>query len=761
MATVYLAEDLKHRRRVAIKVLRPELSQALPAERFLREIDAAAQLTHPNIVPLYDSGTANGLLYYVMPYIEGESLRDRLVRERQLPLDEALQLTREVVGALSYAHSKGLIHRDIKPENILLQAGHALVSDFGIARAVGSTAGDRLTETGLAIGTPTYMSPEQASGEQDIDVRTDVYSLGCVLYEMLAGSPPYAGPTAQAILARKAIDPLPSLRAVRDTVPVRLEQVIAKSLAKVPADRYSSAAQFGIALDGAVGLVGAVGLAGRPSEWWTRMPWRGRRIAAAVTAVVVLLLAAGARWMPGLIPGADSGINSLAILPFENLARDTAQAFFVAGIHDALIGELAQIGSLRVVSRTSTERYKDSNKSAGEIARELDVTGIVEGSVLRDGNSLRVQVQLIRALPSERQLWTRVYDRDVRDVLSLYSDMARAIAREIRARVTREEQTRLASVRRVQPDSYEAYLRGMFYLSRSGPEAARQGLRLFHEAVERDPNDGLAYAGLALAYARVAHSAAGTAEHLARAKAAAARALELDETLAAAHSAVAQIKLYGDWDWPGADRAFRRTLDLNPGFASARAHYAWYLALVSRPDEAIAEMKKANESDPLAPLWLAWLASLYEAEGRHDEAIGAARRALEVDDDFPDALCALGSAQLSKGLRAEALATHQRLATVPAENLCLARTYAIIGRRDEARAIVRQYDGLPPTNVTTWRLAAVHAALGENDAALRVLERGFDLRFNYMPWIVWNQQYTPLRGEPRFRALVRRLNLPT
>jgi tetratricopeptide (TPR) repeat protein len=315
-------------------------------------------------------------------------------------------------------------------------------------------------------------------------------------------------------------------------------------------------------------------------------------------------------------------------------------------------------------------------------------------------------------------------------------------------------------VRPVNPESYEAYLRGKFYLSRSGREAATQGLALFHQAVERDPTDALAYAGLAQAYTRVAHSPAGTADHLTRAKAAADRALELDETVADAHSALAQIKLYKDWDWQGADRAFRRTLELNPTLAVSRAHYAYYLLLMGRGDDAIAEAKRAAESDPLAPIYGAWLSWLHLAQGRYDEAIGEARRSLELDAEFPDALCFLGKALLRKGMNEEAVATHQRLAATPAGRSCLAHTYAVIGRREEARQIAAELERLPPTNANTWELAAIYSALGDKDAALRTLERGFELRFNFMPWIHWNPDYASLREEPRFKALVRRLNLP-
>jgi serine/threonine protein kinase len=368
MATVYLAQDLKHERKVAIKVLRPELSISLGADRFLREIRVAANLQHPNMLVLYDSGEAHGLRYYVMPFIEGESLRDRLNREQQLPIQDALQITRESAEALAYAHEHGIVHRDIKPENILLQQGHALVADFGIARAVSQAGGEKLTQTGMAVGTPHYMSPEQSLGSEHVDARSDVYSLGCVLYELLAGEPPYTGVTAQAIIAKRFTDPIPRVRRLRATVSPAVEQAIMKALATTPAVRFPSAAAF----------------------------------------IEALTAPAGEQRRP----------PSVAVLPFRNLSTDAENEFFADGITEDVIAQLSKIRSLKVISRTSVMQFKNREQSLREIGATLQVATLLEGSVRRAGDRVRIVAQLIDA-EADRHLWAETYDRQLTDIFAI------------------------------------------------------------------------------------------------------------------------------------------------------------------------------------------------------------------------------------------------------------------------------------------------------------------------------------------------------
>ena len=609
MATVYRAQDLKHDRPVALKVLKPHLSATLGAERFLREIAVTARLDHAHILPLLDSGEAEGLLYYVMPYVEGESLRDRLDREKQLPLDDALRIVREIADALSYAHSRGIVHRDIKPENILLSGGHARVADFGIARAVKAAGGDSsLTETGLAIGTPVYMSPEQASGEREVDARTDVYSLGCVLYEMLSGQPPYTGVNAEAIMARKILGPLPSLRVVRDTIPARVESAVTKALAKVPADRFASAAEFANALDDNRGAVSSESRTSRiPSAWRIGVPVLAERRASY---------------------SGDTGrarIASLAVLPLENLSGDAAQDYFAAGIHEALIVHLGKMSGLeRVIARPSVMRFGKSDRSPREIASELGVNALITGTVLRSGNKIRITAQLIDP-NTERQLWGESYEREIHDVFALQNEIVTAIAREVQLQLSPGDRATLARTRRVNPQAYEAYLKGKFHLNKFTPEGFGKGMALFNQAIAIDPSEPLAYAGLATGYSLMeVLTETSSPDAIRRAKDAALKAVELDPTLAEAHDALSSVRM-SEFDYPGAQESIERAVTLNPNLAEARVHHAWLLGIFGTEDEAIAEMKRAMELEPLSLIQGANFAGVLMYARHFDEAIDQAK----------------------------------------------------------------------------------------------------------------------------------------
>jgi len=416
MATVFLAEDLKHHRKVAIKVLHPDIGSEVAKERFFREIEIVAGLTHPNILPLHDSGQADGLLYCVMPYIEGESLLDRLQREKQLSLEDALQITREVADALCYAHERGIIHRDIKPANILLQGGHALVADFGIARALEQAGGAGLTQTGVVVGTPTFMSPEHAAGGHDVDGRTDIYALGCVLYQMLAGSPPYVGVTPLAVMKRHSLDPVPSIRTVRDTIPESVEYAITKALAKVPTDRYQTAGEFANALL-------APDLTGRPIR-------RRRVVVLALVGVTALLAGVWYLGRQSTSDAADSTTGpaaSIAVLPFVPLSSGEDDGYFADGLTEEILNALTQLSELQVTARTSSFFFKGKNVPVPEIAARLNVAHIVEGSVRRDNGRVRITAQLIRAADGFH-LWSQSYDRTLDDVFAVQEDIAESIA---------------------------------------------------------------------------------------------------------------------------------------------------------------------------------------------------------------------------------------------------------------------------------------------------------------------------------------------
>ena len=717
MATVFLATDLKHNRKVALKVLHPELAASVGHERFLREIEIVAGLTHPRILTLIDSGEADGLLFYVMPYVEGETLKARLEREGALPVEESLRIAREVADALAYAHEKGVIHRDIKPSNILFEAGHAVISDFGVARAVGAAGEGDATATGLAVGTPKYMSPEQASAG-DVDGRADVYALGCVLWEMLAGDAPFDAPTPHAILALKSSDSTPSLRVRRKSVPADVEGVIAKAMAPVPADRYTTAR----ALEGALAAPETAEKL-RPRH---RKQTRTRALAGVVLVVVAAL---SAWWMFGRgTPLEAAGPYPLAVLPPENLTGE--EEYFMAGQHQALIDQLASISGLRVISRPSVMQYRDTEKTIPAIADELGVRGVVASTISRHGDTVRIQVQLIEAAPEEDLVWSGSYDEAIAGLYSMYGEAASSIAGSAHVELTAAEETRFGRARSIDPATYEAYLKGMHHLSKETPEDITRGLAYLHDATDRNPVDAMAWAGLALGYSAVAHGPFDAPDAFSRARAAAERAVRLDPTLAEAWSALADVRFYADWDWIGAEEAFRRANELNPSIAMNHYHYAWLLLVLDRYDEAVVEHEMAKELDPFTPFQSALLGWCYLYGGETERAKEEARRTLELDPDGLWGLFVLGAALQLEGRHEEAVATHERMGELyPFVRWLTGVTYARAGRVEEARRIAAELEPLQESSLDAVGLAVLYAAMGESDDAFRWLD--------YEPHHVW------------------------
>ena len=749
MATVYLVVDLKHNRKVALKVLHPELAASVGHERFLREIEIVAGLTHPRILTLIDSGEADGLLYFVMPYVEGETLKDRLTREGALPIEESLRIAREVADALAYAHDRGVIHRDIKPSNILFEAGHAVISDFGVARAVGAAGEGDATATGLAVGTPKYMSPEQASAGE-VDGRADVYALGCVLWEMLAGDAPFDGPTPHAILALKSSDSTPSLRVRRKSVPPEVEGVIAKAMAHQPADRYRSARDFEQAL-------------AEPETAEKLRPRRRRQAGARALAgaAIVVLAVLGAWWMFGRgTPLEAAGPYPLAVLPPENLTGE--EEYFVVGQHQALIDHLAAIGGLRVISRYSVVQYGDTEKTIPEIAEELGVLGVVASTLARHGDTVRIQLQLIEAEPEEDLAWSGSYAETITGLYAMYGEAARSIAMGAEVELSPAEETRLGGTRSIDPATYEAYLRGMHHLYKGTPQDVQQGLEYLHDATDRNPTDAVAWAGLALGYAAVGHGPLPTPEVWARARAAAERAVRLDSTLAEAWSALGDVRFYADFDWVGAEEAFRRANELNPSIAMNHFHYAWLLLVLDRYDEAVVEHEFAKELDPFTPFQSALLGWCYLYGGETEKAKVQARRTLELNPDEPWGLFVLGRTLQMEGRHEEAIAMHERMAELyPFLRWLAGATYARAGRAEDARRIAAEIEAGDVTGFDAFGLAVLYGALGDVNATHRWL--------THDPNHVWRAAVAidPILGvpaevlaDPRFEEFLARLDLP-
>ena len=746
MATVFLAEDLKHHRHVAVKLLKPELSAILGGERFLREIQIAATLQHPHILPLYDSGQAGGLLYYVMPFVEGESLRQRLDREQQLPVDDALRIAREVGSALQHAHDHGVVHRDVKPENILLSGGQAVVTDFGIARAVRAAGAEALTQTGMVVGTPRYMSPEQAGGAP-VDGRSDQYSLACTLYEMLIGQPPFTGPSPQAIMARHSLDPVPSLRVVRGTVPDAVEQAIVRAMAKLPPDRFPSVQQFLDALEAP---------APAPAPVRSRV---SRRLLTALGLGVVLAVVTG--W---LVTGRTStrgraglgGTNAVAVLPFADLAGSPDAPYLGEGITDGLIADLAQIGSLKVISRSSGALAEGTAKSLAQIARELGVENVVKGSILRAGDTVRVTVRFFHA-PDSTMLWTRDYQGRLGELPELQREMTLGITGAVNADLEGAERTRLGTRREVDQRAYEAYLRGRFHLERGELEPARA---LFERARDIAPGWAPPYVGLANYYTALPFFAdVPPVEVLPKARAALVHAIELDESLAEAHAAIAYIRAYYEWDWRVAEQEFKRALELRPSYADAYFSYSRFLASRDRLDEAIAQIGRAMELDPLSLPLQANRALLNYFAGRYDTARTQLGDILKTDSSDVLARWGLALVAEQQGRPDEAIALLEPIsATSLNRKASLGHAYGIAGRVARARSILDTLHAAAARSyVPSYYFALVHAGLGERDPALQYLERAYQERSTVLAYLRIDPRLAPLRSHPRFVGLVRRI----
>jgi serine/threonine-protein kinase len=763
MATVYLAEDLKHHRPVAIKVLHPELGAAIGPERFLREIAIAARLNHPRILPLHDSGAARGFLYYVMPHVEGESVRQRLERERQLPLAEALRIAREVAEALDYAHGQGVVHRDVKPENILLSRGHAVVADFGIARAVGATGGAKLTETGVVPGTPLYMSPEQAAGDSRIDGRSDQYSLACVLYEMLGGQPPFTGPSAESIVHQHLnVAPRP-VRDLRPSVPRELDAVLTRALAKTPADRFSSAGEFASALAAADRAVTGEGRTSRSRSRRRAGVLVGGLLALVVVAVATFWVLRGR--IVGSRPGATPRITSLAVLPFVNLSGSSQYDYLSDGVTEELINALDRLPDLKVVSRTSAFAFKGKNVDVREIAGKLAVDAVLEGSCRAGAGRLRLSARLISARDGY-DLWSDSYETELTDVLDVQNRIATAVAQGLRARLTGRPLVK-GSTSDLQ--AYELYLKGRQsaqYWTRAGMDDA---IAYFREAIERDSSFAQAHAGLADVYSVMDHRPGLTslppAETYRLAEESARRALAIDPNSAEAHAALGHIQGHRG-EFREAEQNLRRALELNPNAATTRLWYAVMLRALQRLPEAKEQFLRARELDPLSVMVSQMAALNLWLGGDFAATVDFAQRGLRTAPEYGELDIALARAHACLGRFAEAQEEIQRAATAPQGTSYVeeerAMVLAIAGRRSEALALLRRIER-DKREPYAPSLIRAYAASGELGRAVETLE-AFARRD---PFFARNNVDSPphpafaaLRAHPRYQEVRRKLGLP-
>jgi serine/threonine-protein kinase len=644
MATVYLAQDIRHDRPVAMKVLHPELTASIGAERFLREVHTTARLDHPHILPLLDSGETEGLLWYTMPYVEGQTLRERLRREGQLSIEHALRITSEVADALDYAHEHRVVHRDIKPENILLARGHARVADFGIARAV-EAAGGQLTQTGMAVGTPAYMSPEQASGAP-VDARSDIYALGCVLYEMMAGEPPFTGPTPQAVIARRFTETPRPLHATRDRVPAHVEDAVAKALARTPADRYETAAEFARALanPSVLPAFGTTAVSPGPSPTADRAPLqevKRRRQAAAAAALGLLLLIGIAGLFAWRSAQHDGGTTTaatkpasqgrIAVLPFENLG-DSADSYFADGVADEVRGKLAALPGIEVIARSSSAQYRHTPKPPPEIARELGVRYLLTGTVRwerRPGAEGRVRVspELVEAASGTTR-WQQPFDAPLTDVFQVQGDIAARVAEALGVALRAGERERLAERPTGNFDAYARYLRGRELTSgENTPEALRAAAAEYRAAVRLDPAFAAAWAALAVAHTDLFRLGGMQVADTRLAQEAVERATALAPESPDTRLAAARYADFVTGDAGAALSQLRAGLEVAPGRADLLAAVGGFEVELGRTAEGLGDLEHAARLDPRSPAVLSNLAGSYLSLNRLPEAETAITRA--------------------------------------------------------------------------------------------------------------------------------------
>ena len=723
MAVVYLARDLRHDRDVALKVLRPDIASEIGAERFLREIKLAARLAHPHILPLYDSGEAQGLLFYVMPNMEGRSLREWLDRERQLPLGDALRITREVASALDYAHRHGVVHRDVKPENILLHEGAAMVADFGIGKAL-TAPGGSITQTGIAVGTPAYMSPEQASGDGDVDGRSDLYSLGCVLYEMLAGEQPFTGPTAQAVITRRFVAPIPMVSHLRD-VPDGVDGAVARALARTPVDRFASAADFAAALDLIRSDAAATPPGGRPSA-----PAPPRK--------------------------------SIAVLPLTNMSADPENEYFSDGMTEEIINALAKVPGMQVASRTSSFAFKGKEVDVRQVGEKLGVGSVLEGSVRKVGNRIRISAELID-VATGYHLWSERYDRQLEDVFAVQDEISRAIVDALKIRLGGDTAP-LVVPATDNVEAYTLYLKGRFFVNRISDPEIRRGLDFFQRALNTDPRYAQAHAGIADCWCNLADNWVVPGEAYPRARAAAEQALALDPHLAEALTSIGKVRAWYEWDFAGAEEVLRRAVQINPNYAEAHFVFGSALPAVGKLDEAIGEMRQALVLDPLSAHFSRWLGRFFLYARDFEGAIAQSRRTIEMAPEYTLSYLDMGTAYLAQGESGEALKWFRHgqslKAAIRSYDALIVRALAALEQREEAEAIMQRLEEESKQQYIRQEVMAMgYAALDDVERALRCLERALLERSAGLTYVHIDPGFDPLRADPRFAALVERVGV--
>jgi serine/threonine protein kinase/Tfp pilus assembly protein PilF len=783
MGEVYRARDTRLGREVAIKVLPDHLCHDASAlARFQREAKVLAALSHPNILTIFDVGAESGVLFVVMELLPGQTLRSRIVQDR-LPWHQAVQMGIEIAEGLSAAHSRGIIHRDLKPENIFLtRDGHIKILDFGLAcwhhdlTKVGAASETTIgpdTADGVVLGTTAYMSPEQLSGTQ-VDARSDIFSFGCVLQEMMTGSHPFARASQAGTIASILKEDPPSLVQFDRAIPAELDQTVKHCLTKEPDRRFQSAGDLAFQLRQ---ILGSVSSTKRAVHAFGMVPGSTARHlkALAVGAVLLLVGAAALYWTAASKSKlARPEFKQLAVLPLQNFSADPAQEYFVDGMTEAVITDLAKIKAVKVISRTSVMSYRNSKKSMREIASELHADAVIEGSVMRSADRVRITVELIDA-SSDQHLWADSYERELKDVFALQSEVAQAIAGQVQAAITPQEQARLAPKAPVDPEVYELYLKGRHIMTRGDLEDVQKAIEYFQSGLAKDPNNALIYTGLADAYIyKMSDVHERPVDAIAKARAAVMKALELDDSLAEAHTSFASIKLFYDWDWTGGELELKRAMELNPGYPLTHRMYGNYLTMVGRYPEALPYFEKARRLDPLYERSYMQEGYAFFMAHKYDEAIEQYRKSFEIEPD-PMAYFGLVLALAEKGDYATAISEGEKatkLNNSPLLLTSLASAYARAGRRADANRILQRlaeisaHQGPPPPwhrgaspYVCPYEVAGVYAQLGDKDQAFKWLGKARQSR-SCMYYLRQDPRLDSLHSDARFQELLTEMKFP-
>ena len=779
MGITYRAIDKALDRPVALKIINTERGShsAEARERFMREARAAAVLRHPNVATAYQFGVREqtGQFFYAMELVEGETLEDRVRRLGPLDVVTTIDIALQVTAALEAAEDRGLVHRDLKPGNLMLvetgddkggmdrragrrarrarpttQSPTVKVIDFGVAKAVAEKTNAMALTHGGFIGTPAFASPEQFTNAP-VDVRSDIYSLGATLWFLLTGHMLFSGRTIEEIRDARRSKPLPIDQLEAARVPRRFVSLLVSMLAIEPAARPAGARELSARLQAIrASITGRGKTAGRLA------------LAAAIVALATIVAvrefhSSATKATPSAIPE-----KSIAVLPFENLSPDADSAYFADGIEEGILTRLAGIADLKVISRTSTQRYESEPRNLRQIAKQLAVANILEGSVQKAGDQVRVNVQLINA-QTDSHLWADAYDRKLTDVFLVETDIAKTIADSLKAKLTRSERQAIAVRPTANPEAYELYLKGRFFWNKRTGADLRKAIDYFNHAIAEDANYALAYAGLADCYDLLhEYSDLSPKESYPKAKAAAIKALELDDTLGEAHTSLAYSLMNYDWDWRSAEREYQRAIQLDPNYATAHQWYAECLSMLGRHSEAIAEIKKAHELDPLSLIINQGVGGKYMYSRRYDEAMAQFHRTLELYPHFPPTHQRLGWCYVQKRMYNDAIAEMQRAVELSGNSTqmlaALGYAHAAGGRRDTAQGIIAELERRSKESyVDHYFVATIFAALGENDEAFALLEKACAERSYWMPWLNIDFQLDNLRSDSRFDALVERV----